>query len=66
MDDSFFNEFFGGLFGGNLKSQENDLNQLYKSNPKGYFEKINRLKCMGYRIFRNSNGEHIIKNRDAH
>jgi len=51
MDDSFFNEFFGGLFGGNSKQQEEELNKLYWSDPQKYLQKIDRMKSLGYRIF---------------
>lgn len=40
---------------------ERDLNILYKSNPKKYEIKLDTIKSNGYRVFRNVNGEHIVK-----
>jgi len=66
MDDSFFNEFFGGLFSGNSKQQEEELNKLYWSDPQKYLQKIDRMKSLGYRILRNSKGKHKVEFKNAH
>ena len=53
-----FNLLFGG-FGHN--SFEHQLDSLYKNNSViKYSKKIQELKNMGYKIFRNSEGKHKV------
>lgn len=40
---------------------ERDLDLLYKTNPEKYQRKLDTIKSSGYRVFRNVNGEHIVK-----
>lgn len=42
-----------------------DLDQKYASNDKEYLEKIQILKDVGYKIYRNSKGQHkILRNNN--
>ena len=40
---------------------EETLNNLYKNDSTTYQEKLSFIKSMGLKVFRNSEGNHIIK-----
>jgi hypothetical protein len=40
---------------------EQELNKLYKTNPEEYKKDCDFWKAKGYKIFRNSKGEHRVK-----
>lgn len=44
-----------------MSKMEETLNELWKNNPNKYQEELAFIKCMGCRVYRNSEGLHIIK-----
>ena len=46
------------------KKLESDLNNLFKTNPTKYADKLNDIKNMGYKVYRNSDGDHKIKQNE--
>ena len=47
----------------NNKIKDN-LDFLYKTNSDKYETALNTIKSNGYRVFRNANGEHIVKRNE--
>lgn len=39
---------------------QNDLNKRYLNNPEEYLERVETLKGVGYKIYRNSKGQHKV------
>ena len=75
MSDNFFNNFFGALMQGShyhdifskKDEYEKRLNNMWKNYLSGnpsqietYNEQISIIKSSGYKVFRNSKGEHKI------
>lgn len=75
MSDNFFNDFFETLMqgshyhdiSGKKNEYENRLNDMWKNYLSGnpsqivtYNEQISIIKSSGYKVFRNSKGEHKI------
>ena len=44
-----------------MKKQEQDLNHLYKTDFSKYLQRLNEIKNMGFKVYRNSKGDHQIK-----
>lgn len=44
-----------------IKTIEEDLNRRYFQDPKEYLERVEILKGVGYKIFRNSKGQHKVE-----
>lgn len=44
-----------------IEDIQNTLNRLYWSDPERYMEHLNMVKGLGYRIFRNSKGQHKVQ-----
>lgn len=44
-----------------IKTIEEDLNRRYFQDPKEYLERVETLKGVGYKIFRNSKGQHKVE-----
>ena len=44
-----------------IKTIEEDLNRRYLQNQKEYTERVETLKGVGYKIFRNSKGQHRVE-----
>lgn len=56
-------DLFGGIFVMNdIETQADTLKTYWKHGKvKEYYELLNQLKQCGYRVYRNDDGEHIIK-----
>lgn len=58
-NNDFFNSFFGDLFG---KSKKEMLDTYWANgNVQKYSKLLVEIKSSGYKVFRNSEGKHIIK-----
>ena len=44
-----------------IEQIQNDLNRLYLSNPVQYKERLETIKGIGYKVFRNSKGQHRVQ-----
>lgn len=44
-----------------IKQMQSDLNFYYKVDSDKYSIKLNTIKSMGYKVYRNVHGDHIIK-----
>ena len=47
-----------------IKELESDLNVLYKYNLVKYKQKLNTIKDLGYKVYRNADGDHVIKRNE--
>ena len=58
--DNSFDDIFCGLF--NTATYENNLNKLFcECKVNDYYKYLNEIKSMGYKVFRNSNGNHKVR-----
>ena len=46
-----------------ITMRQYELNRLYKEDIQKYSKKLVETKWEGYRVFRNKNGEHLLKVR---
>lgn len=53
MDDFFFNNLFG-------LSHKNLLNRYWLEDREKYEEELRRTKAAGFKVYRNSDGEHKV------
>ena len=44
-----------------IEQIQNDLNRLYLSDPVQYKERLETIKGIGYKVFRNSKGQHRVQ-----
>ena len=44
-----------------IEDIQNDLNQKYLNQPEEYLKRVETLKGVGYRIFRNNKGQHKVE-----
>ena len=44
-----------------IKTIEEDLNRRYFQDPEEYLERVDTLKGVGYRVLRNSKGQHRVE-----
>lgn len=47
-----------------IKQMQSDLDFYYKVDFEKYSQKLSTIKSMGYKVYRNVNGEHIIKRNE--
>ena len=61
--DDALDELFGDVFSMNIpETQVKKLDDYWsRGNAQAYYGLLNNLKQMGYKVYRNSNGKHIIK-----
>jgi hypothetical protein len=43
------------------KEMEERLDKLYYANPKLYLQSLDNVKKSGYKVYRNSKGQHKVK-----
>ena len=44
-----------------IEDIQNDLNRLYWTDPDRYKERLETIKGVGYKVFRNSAGQHKVQ-----
>lgn len=49
-----------------IEDIQNDLNKRYLNNPEEYLERVEVLKGVGYRILRNSKGQHRVEYNNSY
>ncbi len=61
--DDTLDELFGNVFSMNMpETQVKKLDDYWvHGNVQAYYSLLNNIKQMGYKVYRNSNGKHIIK-----
>ena len=44
-----------------IEQIQNDLNRLYFTDPERYMERLDTIKGIGYKVLRNSKGQHRVE-----